>query len=194
MSRKAKEQWATIGDKMLDSIRKANAKTRILFEHLSYGSFRMKKRDGRLFGYYWKNGRKRYMYRYQWVWISINGPIKPGYHIHHINGDCSDDRIENLEMISARAHRRLHGDENLRESARKHGRKCDQCRGFFVPKIRKDRPARYCSPACYHEANRVQAVCPVCSKTFSRAMEKGRKPVYCSRACFENRSRSLTSK
>lgn len=42
------------------------------------------------------------------IWARVNGPIPNGYHIHHINGDHTDNNITNLECISASEHAKLH--------------------------------------------------------------------------------------
>jgi hypothetical protein len=45
------------------------------------------------------------------VWEFHNGPIPKGFHVHHIDGDTSNNSIENLEMLEANAHRELHKPE-----------------------------------------------------------------------------------
>lgn len=47
-------------------------------------------------------------YEHRLVWIEHNGPIPPKMEVHHRNGDMSDNRIENLELISRAEHNRLH--------------------------------------------------------------------------------------
>lgn len=47
------------------------------------------------------------------IWINAFGPIPydengVSYEIHHINGDFTDDRLENLQCLSKKAHRDLH--------------------------------------------------------------------------------------
>ncbi len=51
-------------------------------------------------------GDRQLMQRY--VWEFYNGPILKGFDVHHINHDRTDNRIENLEMISRVQHSKLH--------------------------------------------------------------------------------------
>jgi len=62
---------------------------------------------------YWKLGFEQggtYMHRY--VWSYWNGKIPDGHHIHHKDGDKSNNMLENLELISASDHARLHSRSN----------------------------------------------------------------------------------
>lgn len=38
------------------------------------------------------------------VWQHYNGAIPEGFHIHHIDGDRSNNQIENLELVTAKQH------------------------------------------------------------------------------------------
>lgn len=62
----------------------------------------------------------RYLHRA--VWEFSNGPIPPGkgWHVHHRNGDPTDNRLENLDLLDAAAHLGdLHMTEERREASRK---------------------------------------------------------------------------
>lgn len=42
------------------------------------------------------------------VWKFHRGPIPPGMHVHHVDGDYGNNAIENLELLPAGAHARHH--------------------------------------------------------------------------------------
>ena len=48
------------------------------------------------------------VYLHRLVWSNTHGDIPHGYHVHHIDGDTSNNSIENLECLPARYHRDKH--------------------------------------------------------------------------------------
>jgi len=160
----ATEQWANPDSRarIAKGVRDAGVRRRRRYADLGFESFNMKKADGRSFGFYWDGDRRRYEYRYQWVWKQANGPIPEGMHIHHINGDSSDDRIENLAMMSRENHLRIHTGDPVHQAKMLAARglkptdktlyKCERCGVMFKSYPRyKDgipEPRRFCSMRC----------------------------------------------
>ena len=59
-------------------------------------------------GYYRSTFKERnLMHRY--VWEFYNGKIKDGYDIHHIDGDKTNNKIENLECMKKEEHSSKYG-------------------------------------------------------------------------------------
>ena len=59
-------------------------------------------------------GRGRRALEHKAVWEAAYGPIPRGMHIHHINGDKTDNRIDNLALLSNKAHQAVHGPQRSR--------------------------------------------------------------------------------
>lgn len=54
-------------------------------------------------------GRMHYVHRL--IWEAAYGPIPDGHHVHHVNHDPQDNRLENLELLSKPDHARRHASE-----------------------------------------------------------------------------------
>ena len=65
-------------------------------------------------GYYLNSTLKVRMHRY--VWEQEVGPIPDGFDVHHIDGDKSNNSIDNLSLLTNRAHQILHGKEESRKA------------------------------------------------------------------------------
>jgi hypothetical protein len=72
----------------------------------------------------------------------IGRPLGPDEHIHHINGDGLDNRIENLMIVDVTSHNRLHL-AHLRVP-----KLCVNCGVEFVPWQRQHKRQKCCSPKC----------------------------------------------
>lgn len=57
-----------------------------------------------------ENGIRKRMHVY--VWEHYNGRVPSGCHVHHIDGDKSNNSIGNLEVLKSTDHLSMHGKEN----------------------------------------------------------------------------------
>lgn len=62
-------------------------------------------------GYYKADHKIGGQYMHRYVWQHHNGAIPAGHHIHHVNGDRTDNRIENMELLAAGKHSAFHMHE-----------------------------------------------------------------------------------
>ena len=156
-------QWQRDRKTILAGIRKAGKRRRIKYEDLSLKTKWQKRKDGRHWTRYWDGEEKHTIFRYQWVWTKHNGSIPSGMVIHHINGNCADDRIENLEMRSRVGHISLHAqvpDWGLWQDQKKPLWICQNCGKEFRHSLRKRddgyHEPKYCSVSCFITGRRKQ--------------------------------------
>jgi len=194
---KAKLQWQRARETLMAGIRRGQKRRRTRYEDVSLETKWQKRKDGRRWAWYWDGEEKHTIYRYRWVWTEHNGVIPDGMVLHHINGDCSDDRIENLEMRSRVGHLSLHAqapDWGLWQDQRQPLWICLNCGREFRRSLRKRdngyREPKYCSVSCCTEGRRNRQprwICQNCGKEFRRLLHKRNngydEPKYCSRSC-----------
>lgn len=59
-----------------------------------------------------ETGKLRREFVHRLVWMEHNGPIPEGFHVHHKDGDKTNNEISNLELLSDSMHAREHNDSN----------------------------------------------------------------------------------
>ena len=75
---------------------------------------------------------------HRWIWTQYNGPIPKGYDVDHINYNKTDNRIQNLQLISKEDHRKRRDNTGyIRERSGKYQATRDHVHlGTFATKAR----------------------------------------------------------
>lgn len=141
-------------------------------------------------GYYLGNvpdetGHKRPVRCHVYVWEKANGKVPSGYDVHHIDHDVSNNRLENLMLVSKSKHRSYHGNEHAssaRESLAKYAKPA-------ADKWHASAAGREWHKQHYEECNRemwnqpVTLHCEVCGKPYVTVSGKASTSRFCSNNC-----------
>ena len=76
--------------------------------------------------------------------------LLPTEHVHHINGNPLDNRLENLEVMTQNAHLRMHKQIYPDEKV------CELCGQTYICNPRKRKRQKTCSYECGRELGRLR--------------------------------------
>lgn len=125
-----------------------------------------------------------YVRLHRYVWEYFNGAIPKGYHVHHIDGDKTNNEISNLAMMSRSEHEQLHG-ATMTEERRQ------WCRDNLT-RTARPKASEWHGSAVGHEWHKAQYarslgtikersfVCEMCGKPFMSRQKNSR---FCSNPC-----------
>ena len=137
-------------------------------------------------GYYLNSTLHIRMHRF--VWVCEKGEIPKGYHIHHKDGDKSNNSIDNLELIDAKMHSKLHADQltdeqrewrrnNLNTNARP--KAVEWHKSEEAKQWHSEHAKEMIEKGIWNA--KQEYVCEQCGKIFEQRKVKGHK--FCSGAC-----------
>lgn len=105
-----------------------------------------------------KKYRDKYAYEHHVVWwIHNHEIIKPGFEIHHINGNHQDNKIKNLKLITSKEHKLIHS--KIRRQNATINMQCFWCKNEFegiksklLFRFKKNKNKIYCGRSCQVKA------------------------------------------
>ena len=96
-------------------------------------------------GYIWVDRQRQH----RLVWETYYGKIPKGLQIHHIDGNKQNNAIENLQLVDAKLHKKIHSGCELRDGV--WFKPCHDCGEF------KNEKTEY-----YYLKKQVYSVCKIC--------------------------------
>lgn len=140
---------------------------------------------------YWISTTKQKIRAHRWVWENINGKIPKGYHIHHKDGDKSNNDIKNLMMLSAFEHISYHARQEKNVSRAKEW--MEEIRPLTKAWHASDEGKawhRYHALKCkFGNNDPIEYLCENCGTKFHS--KKLSRTKFCSNACKSARRRLL---
>lgn len=129
------------------------------------------------------NGRAKRLHIY--VWEKYNGAIPKGYHVHHIDGNKSNNDISNLELMKAHEHISLHSSTPENRAAARENMKTVMKYAIAWHKSKAGREwhrEHAKSQLAVQLGKKIKLTCGFCGKEYET-------PAFCrnrSRFCSEN--------
>lgn len=133
---------------------------------------------------YWVNGMPIHAHR--WVWINHNGVIPPKMDIHHIDGDKSNNEIDNLQMLSRSDHLKLHWEEGLFDVEQRRIQLTEARKWLKTPQGRKKQSIK--AKEGWKTRKPLTKKCLDCEKDFETYQRWAK---FCGEACYMRNRRRM---
>ena len=143
---------------------------------------------------YWIGGttgsKKGYGCLHRAVWAYYNGEIPKKMHIHHKDGNKSNNEIENLELIDPKSHAKLHSTDEKKQMSRFYLNECrEKARQWHSSKEGIEWHKEH-GRKTFKDKKPINKICKQCNKEFSSVWSRA---ILCSPSC-RTKNRILSGK
>lgn len=116
------------------------------------------------------------------VWKDHNGDIPDGHHIHHVDGDPTNNNIENLECVSPKEHSERHPDIGGIQSEEHLEKMLEAAKGWHASDEGSEWHSQHWEESLGKAFTDTEKVCDQCGDPFTdkSSSDAGR---FCSNAC-----------
>lgn len=116
------------------------------------------------------------------VWKDHNGEIPDGHHIHHKDGDPTNNDIENLECVSPQEHAERHPDIGGVESEEHHEKMLEAAKGWHKSDEGREWHKEHWEESLGKAFDETERECDQCGDIFTDGSSHNQTR-FCSNAC-----------
>lgn len=128
------------------------------------------------------------------VWEHHNGKIPKGFHVHHIDGDKSNNVIENLKLLSMSEHLSFHAKNLSPERLAKSRKHMEEIRPLTKKWHASDKGYEWHSKhgiKTFTRKDPIEVKCLCCGKKFFADLLDLHHAKFCSNACKSRQRRTI---
>lgn len=127
--------------------------------------------------------RKGIQALHQEIWKAAHGPIPENHHVHHIDGNTSNNSLESLECIPRKRHLSQHSRENFEKDPDRALKHLEEIRSMATEWHKSEDGHRWHvehGKNVFHNLSKLTFTCEFCSKVFEHVTRHSR---FCSNNC-----------
>jgi hypothetical protein len=121
------------------------------YDSFKAGCFQVDPRDGRTYIRLYNNPDDRFTTSYARYLMSVHLKrlLNDDEVVDHINGDRTDDRLENLQILDEQQNIAKDQCQTVLEHT------CERCNKVFYKNVKGKREYRFCSKRCWYNRNKA---------------------------------------
>lgn len=142
---------------------------------------------------YWISTTYPKIRAHTWVWEHESGMKVPkGFHVHHKDGNKSNNSYENLVLVTPKQHAKEHWTKDRSERSRQHCNKIrEKTKDWHASDQGKEWHRKHAKEFNFGNWEPLEYNCQFCGKNFKSKLRTKEKAKFCSNNCKSSNRRKL---